>query len=198
MLRDAAYWREYRKTHRIAIKKSEQKRGRTTKRRAAARTYREQHREAQVLYLRNYRAKKGAKTRDMPATIGFIYLIQLEPELLPMRVKVGWASDPKRRLRNFRAVAPFAAITKTWSGTTLDEAALHRLLERFAVVPRRRGKACEVYEVPVEDAIAVVDGYFLARAQAPRADPTATPSAPGMASQGESRTTRRASAVCTP
>jgi hypothetical protein len=45
---------------------------------------------------------------------GWFYLIQLEPDHDPGRLKVGFTTDLDGRLRHHRCSAPFAKYTKTW------------------------------------------------------------------------------------
>jgi hypothetical protein len=45
---------------------------------------------------------------------GFFYLIQLVPEALPNRVKIGFSDDPEQRLNQHRTAAPTARLLKTW------------------------------------------------------------------------------------
>jgi len=48
------------------------------------------------------------------AEVGVFYLIQLEPNLDPVRFKVGFASNMTDRLRALRCSAPMAKIVATW------------------------------------------------------------------------------------
>jgi hypothetical protein len=48
------------------------------------------------------------------AEVGVFYLIQLEPELDPLRLKVGFAANMNERLRHLRCSAPFATVIKSW------------------------------------------------------------------------------------
>lgn len=45
---------------------------------------------------------------------GFFYLIQLVPEALPNRVKIGFADDVEKRLVEHRTAAPTAKLLKVW------------------------------------------------------------------------------------
>ncbi|MBV8114646.1 MAG: GIY-YIG nuclease family protein [Silvibacterium sp.] len=45
---------------------------------------------------------------------GYFYIIQLVPEALPNRVKIGFADDVDRRLNEHRTAAPTAILLKTW------------------------------------------------------------------------------------
>ena len=48
------------------------------------------------------------------AEIGVFYLVQLEPEHDPLRIKVGFAANMADRLQKLRCSAPFTAVLKTW------------------------------------------------------------------------------------
>lgn len=50
----------------------------------------------------------------VPVEAGVFYLIQLEPEHDPGRLKVGFAVTISERLRSHRCSAPFAALVKKW------------------------------------------------------------------------------------
>ncbi len=45
---------------------------------------------------------------------GSFYVISLEPELDPGRIKLGFGADVKERLRRHKTSAPFARVIKTW------------------------------------------------------------------------------------
>jgi len=45
---------------------------------------------------------------------GFLYIIQLEPELDPGRFKIGFAGTVEERLRSHRTSAPFATLVRQW------------------------------------------------------------------------------------
>jgi hypothetical protein len=46
---------------------------------------------------------------------GFFYVIQLVPDLDPLRVKLGWTNDVMGRLAAHRTAAPTARLVKSWS-----------------------------------------------------------------------------------
>lgn len=62
---------------------------------------------------------------NLIADNGLFYLIQLEPEHDPERVKVGFSTDLEGRLQKHRCSAPFAQYLKTWP--------CQRLWERTAI-----------------------------------------------------------------
>lgn len=45
---------------------------------------------------------------------GVFYIIQLEPQLDPTRVKVGFTENLEERLRSHRTTAPYSAIVEKW------------------------------------------------------------------------------------
>ena len=45
---------------------------------------------------------------------GYVYLIQLIPEALPNRIKIGFADNVERRLNEHRTAAPTAKLLKAW------------------------------------------------------------------------------------
>ncbi|MFH1486719.1 MAG: hypothetical protein ABIH46_11665 [Chloroflexota bacterium] len=47
-------------------------------------------------------------------TEGWFYVVQIVPELDPLRVKLGFASDAHNRLQAHRTVAPTAILVKAW------------------------------------------------------------------------------------
>jgi len=52
---------------------------------------------------------------------GWFYLIQLEPEIDPGRIKLGFAMDVEQRLRSHRTSAPFSCLVKSWPCKSLWE-----------------------------------------------------------------------------
>ena len=72
--------------------------------------------------------------RDM--ALGHFYVIRLEPELDPGRIKLGFTTELEGRIRKHRTVAPFAIYEKSWpcrrswertamDGATFDLEKLH-------------------------------------------------------------------------
>lgn len=45
---------------------------------------------------------------------GWFYLVQIAPDLDPMRIKFGFASDPIRRIDYYRTLSPTVTLVKTW------------------------------------------------------------------------------------
>ncbi len=69
----------------------------------------------------SYEARRGPiAAPDDPAEAakydryGFFYLIQLVPEALPNRVKIGFADNVEKRLAEHRTAAPTARLLKSW------------------------------------------------------------------------------------
>jgi len=54
---------------------------------------------------------EGSPTDDR---FGFFYLIQLVPEALPNRIKIGFADNVERRLNEHKTAAPTAKLLKSW------------------------------------------------------------------------------------
>lgn len=73
--------------------------------------------EAQELY--DIREKTGFNQSQQTAVntengIGEFYMIQLVPELDPLRIKFGFASNAESRLQTHRTTAPTCTLLKTW------------------------------------------------------------------------------------
>ena len=67
--------------------------------------------------IESYVARRGPQTEageDVSKydRFGFFYLIQLIPEALPNRVKIGFADNVERRLNEHRTAAPTAKLLK--------------------------------------------------------------------------------------
>ncbi|MDP3860138.1 MAG: GIY-YIG nuclease family protein [Phaeovulum sp.] len=52
---------------------------------------------------------------------GYFYIMQIEPNLDPGRIKVGFASDVDARLRKHRTAAPFSQLLHQWPCKSLWE-----------------------------------------------------------------------------
>jgi len=56
---------------------------------------------------------------------GYFYLIQLVPEILPERVKIGYTDNIQQRLSQHRTAAPTSTLLKSWGcKRTWDQAAM--------------------------------------------------------------------------
>ena len=69
--------------------------------------------------IASYEARRGPTqgTTEEAATFdryGFFYIIQLVPEALPNRVKIGFADSVERRLTEHHTAAPTARVLKAW------------------------------------------------------------------------------------
>jgi len=69
--------------------------------------------------IASYEARRGPTqgTADEVPTFdryGFFYIIQLVPEALPNRVKIGFADNVERRLTEHHTAAPTAKVLKAW------------------------------------------------------------------------------------
>ncbi len=69
--------------------------------------------------IASYLARRGPQTGTPEEAAkfdryGYFYLIQLVPEALPNRVKVGFADNVERRLDQHRTSAPTAKLLKAW------------------------------------------------------------------------------------
>ena len=69
--------------------------------------------------IASYEARRGPVTESEEGTtkydrFGFFYLIQLVPEALPNRIKIGFADNVEKRLAEHRTAAPTARVVKTW------------------------------------------------------------------------------------
>ena len=65
-----------------------------------------------------YESRRGpiAQSEDTSKydRFGFFYVIQLVPEALPNRVKIGFADDVEKRLTEHQTAAPTAKLLKSW------------------------------------------------------------------------------------
>lgn len=71
--------------------------------------------------IASYEARRGpmaesAEAGEAPTydRYGYFYLIQLVPEALPNRVKIGFADNVERRLTEHQTAAPTARVVKAW------------------------------------------------------------------------------------
>ena len=73
---------------------------------------------------------------------GFIYAIQLMPDVRPNRIKIGFAEDPEERLKNFQTPCPQAVILKTWPTHRWNESDVLKHINKV----RRKRFSREVFE----------------------------------------------------
>lgn len=87
---------------------------------------------------------------------GFFYLIQLVPEALPNRVKIGFSDDPEQRLSQHKTAAPTAKILKTWPcKRSWDYAAMDSITREGCKLVLN-----EVYEGDVNGFVRRGDSFF--------------------------------------
>lgn len=87
---------------------------------------------------------------------GFFYLIQLVPEALPNRVKIGFADDVEKRLTEHRTAAPTARLLKAWPcKRSWDYAAMDSISREGCKLVLN-----EVYEGALDGFIARGDTFF--------------------------------------
>ena len=87
---------------------------------------------------------------------GFFYIIQLVPEALPNRVKLGFADNVERRLTEHRTAAPTAQLLRAWPCKRSWD---------YAVMDSVTRTGCqlvlnEVYEGNIEDFLERVEQFF--------------------------------------
>jgi hypothetical protein len=94
---------------------------------------------------------------------GFFYLIQLVPEALPNRVKIGFADDAEKRLGEHRTAAPTAKLLRKWPcKRSWDYAAMDSITRDESKLVLN-----EVYEGEIKGFIDRGDAFF---AQMPSPD----------------------------
>ena len=87
---------------------------------------------------------------------GFFYLIQLVPEALPNRVKMGFTDNVEKRLAEHRTAAPTARLLKAWPcKRSWDYAAMDSITRTGC-----RLVLNEVYEGEVKDFLERADVFF--------------------------------------
>jgi hypothetical protein len=68
--------------------------------------------------IASYQARRGQVTQNDESAkfdrYGYFYIIQLIPEALPNRVKIGFADNVEKRVGEHRTAAPTAKLLKTW------------------------------------------------------------------------------------
>ena len=87
---------------------------------------------------------------------GYFYIIQLVPEAIPNRVKLGFADSVERRLADHRTSAPTAKLLKAWPCRRSWE---------FAATDSATRSDCklvlnEVHEGDIEEFVKRVDAFF--------------------------------------
>ena len=87
---------------------------------------------------------------------GFFYVIQLVPEALPNRVKIGFADDVEKRLTEHQTTAPTAKLLKSWPCKRSWD---------YAVMDSITREGCklvlnEVYEGDLQGFLSRTDAFF--------------------------------------
>ena len=97
------------------------------------------------------RARRRAKNN----TRGIIYALQLLPDLVPNRLKIGFTSSPiERRLHQHRVTCPALVLLARWPASRRDEPKAH------ALVAGRLG-SCEIFDVlDVDAALRAIDSLL--------------------------------------
>jgi hypothetical protein len=108
-----------------------------------------------------YEARRGPVRCDPTEAekfdgFGFFYLIQLIPEAIPNRVKIGFADDAEKRLGEHRTAAPTAKLLKKWPcKRSWDYAAMDSITREGCKLVLN-----EVYEGDINGFIARGDAFF--------------------------------------
>lgn len=111
--------------------------------------------------IASYESRRGpvqADTEDSSKydRFGFFYLIQLVPEALPNRIKVGFADNVEKRLAEHRTAAPTAKLLKAWPcKRSWDYAAMDSITREGCKLVLN-----EVYEGDVNGFVARGDAFF--------------------------------------
>jgi len=87
---------------------------------------------------------------------GYFYIVQLVPEALPNRVKIGFADNVEKRLAEHRTAAPTAKLVKAWPcKRSWDYAAMDRITRTGCKLVLN-----EVYEGEIKDFLERGDVFF--------------------------------------
>jgi hypothetical protein len=113
--------------------------------------------------IASYEARRGAVivVPEDPDVVkydryGFFYLIQLVPEALPNRVKIGFADNVEKRLVEHRTAAPTAKVLRAWPcKRSWDYAAMDSITRTGCKLVLN-----EVYEGEVQSFIERGDAFF--------------------------------------
>jgi hypothetical protein len=90
------------------------------------------------------------------ARFGFFYLIQLVPEALPNRIKVGYTDNVEKRLAEHRCSAPTAKLVKAWPcKRSWDYAAMDSITRESCALVLN-----EVYEGDVSAFVSRAEAFF--------------------------------------
>lgn len=87
---------------------------------------------------------------------GYFYIIQVVPELMPNRLKIGFTDNLDQRLREHQTSAPTARFVKTWvCKRSWDQAVMDSITREDCALVMN-----EVYEGDVESFISRADAFF--------------------------------------
>lgn len=87
---------------------------------------------------------------------GYFYIIQIVPELMPNRVKIGYTDNLSQRLREHQTSAPTARFVKYWEcKRSWDEAVMDSITREGCTLVMN-----EVYEGDVESFVARAEALF--------------------------------------
>jgi hypothetical protein len=87
---------------------------------------------------------------------GWFYIVQLVPELSPVRVKVGYADDFSERLKQHRTAAPTARLLKKWRCKRSWESAARDSITREGC----KSLSDEVYEGDIKGFLERAESFF--------------------------------------
>jgi hypothetical protein len=111
--------------------------------------------------IASYEARRGpisSSEENSPAfdRYGYFYIIQLIPEILPNRVKIGFADNVEKRLNEHRTAAPTAQLLKAWPcKRSWDYAAMDSITREGCKLVLN-----EVYEGDIAALIARGEAFF--------------------------------------
>lgn len=98
----------------------------------------------------------GDESCDRFDRFGYFYLMQLVPEAIPNRIKIGFADDVEKRLGEHRTAAPTAKLLRSWPCKRSWD---------YAVMDCVTREACalvlnEVYEGEIDGFISRAEAFF--------------------------------------
>jgi hypothetical protein len=82
--------------------------------------------------------------------VGYLYLVQLAPDIAPSRVKMGWAGSAERRLRDHRTAAPTAQLLRAWPCPQRFEQRIIRLAAAGCLPLSRESFDCDSIEAVLQ------------------------------------------------
>ena len=110
--------------------------------------------EADAERVRTARRESGftnseiKSVRDVPIE-GFLYLVQLDPQSYPERIKLGFATRPEERLSDYRCSNPNAVLIKKWAcKRTWEKAAIDCISADDAICQHVGGEVFDAHDMP--------------------------------------------------